>query len=164
MAPATRISTAFPGNSGPDRTNYEGVFPACTLVLSGTNLYGTASEGGDLGGGTVFMIDTNGTALTTFHAFATTNGITGTNLGGARPRSGLTLVSNVLYGTTFTGGPSGNGTVYKINTDGSGFATLYNFTATNGIGTNGTGGGTNFDGAHPVAGCFSRRHLVWNRE
>jgi uncharacterized repeat protein (TIGR03803 family) len=145
---------SFSQTSGPDRTNNDGAFPACSLVLSGTNLYGTASEGGDLGGGTVFMIDTNGTAITTLHAFAATNGITGVNVGGARPRSGLTLVSNVLYGITFTGGTSGNGTVYKINTDGSGFTTLYNFSATNGFGTNGTGGGTNFDGAHPVGGLL----------
>jgi uncharacterized repeat protein (TIGR03803 family) len=145
---------SFPADSGPDRTNYEGVFPACSLVLLGTNLYGTASEGGDFGGGTVFMIDTNGTALTTLHAFAITNGITGTNSGGARPQSGLTLAGNVLYGTTFAGGTSGNGTVFKINTDGSGFTTLYNFSATNGMGTNGVGGGTNFDGAHPVGGLL----------
>jgi uncharacterized repeat protein (TIGR03803 family) len=141
----------FTASSGPDKTNSDGAFPSCSLVLSGTNLYGTASEGGDLGGGTLFTVDTNGDGFTVLHAFDRTNGITGTNVGGAHPASGVTLVSNVLYGTTMVGGPSGNGTVFKINTDGSGFTTLYNFSATNGLGTNGIGG-TNFDGAHPVGG------------
>ena len=35
----------FSQTSGPDRTNYEGAFPACSLVLAGTNLYGTVAEG-----------------------------------------------------------------------------------------------------------------------
>jgi len=143
----------FPPDSGPNGTNAEGVFPVCSLVLSGTNLYGTASEGGEFGGGTVFSIDTNGTTFTTLHSFATTNGLTGTNAGGARPRSGLALSGNTLYGTTFTGGSSGGGTIFKINTDGTGFSTLYEFTATNGVGASNQGG-TNNDGAHPVGGLL----------
>ena len=144
---------SFPDDSGPNRTNSEGAFPVGSLVLSGTNLYGTASEGGDLGGGTVYSIDTNGSTFTVLYSFATTNGPTGINVGGARPRSGLTLSGNVLYGTTFAGGNSGSGTVFKINTDGTGFSTLYEFSATNGAGPN-TGAGTNSDGAHPVGGLL----------
>ena len=139
----------FPAASGPNNTNAEGVFPSCGLVLAGTNLYGTASEGGELGGGTIFVLDTNGTTFNVLHSFATTNGPTGINAGGARPRSGLALSGNVLYGTTFTGGSSGSGTIFKINTDGTGFSTLYEFSATNGVGSTGIGG-TNLDGAHPV--------------
>jgi uncharacterized repeat protein (TIGR03803 family) len=143
---------SFSGSSGPDKTNSDGTFPACNLVLLGTNLFGTASEGGDLGGGTIFKIDTNGTAFTILHAFETTNGIAGINTGGARPKSGLTLVSNFLYGTTSMGGPFGGGTVFRMNTDGTGFTTLYNFTATNGANVNGFG--TNLDGAHPIGGLL----------
>ena len=109
----------FKATSGPGNTNSEGAFPACNLVLSGSTLFGTAAEGGDLGGGTIFKIDTNGTGFSVLHAFATTNGVGGTNAGGARPMWGLTLVANVLYGTASMGGISGNGTVFKINTDGS---------------------------------------------
>jgi uncharacterized repeat protein (TIGR03803 family) len=144
---------SFSPMSGPSNTNSDGAFSSCKLVLSGTNLYGTAIEGGDLGGGTIFAIDTNGTTFTVLHSFATTNGPFGINAGGARPKSGLTLSGNVLYGTTFTGGNSGSGTIFKINTDGSGFSTLYEFSATNGAGPN-TGAGTNNDGAHPVGGLL----------
>ena len=138
----------FTATSGPDRTNREGAFPACNLIVSGTNLFGTASEGGDLGGGTIFVTDTNGSGFSVLHAFTNTNGVAGTNADGARPKSGLTLVGNVFYGTASLGGSSGSGTVFKINTDGSGFTTLYNFSATNGV------GGTNIDGAHPIGGLL----------
>src|SRR5262249_45575037 len=52
-----------------------------------------------------------------------------------------TLVSDkdaILYGTTLAGGISNNGTVFCINRDGSGFATLKRFNG--------------FDGANPYAG------------
>ena len=144
---------SFSPMSGPANTNSDGAFPSCDLVLLGTNLYGTAPEGGDLGGGTIFAVDTNGTTFTTLHSFATTNGLLGVNVGGARPSSGLTLSGNTLYGTTFTGGSSGSGTIFKINTDGTGFSTLYEFSATNGVSASNVGG-TNNDGAHPVGGLL----------
>jgi hypothetical protein len=41
--------------------------------------------------------------------------------------------------------------VFQINTDGSGFANVHVFSATNGVGETGKGG-TNLDGAHPIGG------------
>ena len=35
------------------------------------------------------------------------------------------MSGNTLYGNTLNGGSSGNGTVFRINTDGSGFTTIY---------------------------------------
>src|SRR5207302_1852536 len=49
-----------------------------------------------------------------------------------------------LYGTARGGGSSG--TVFKVNTDGTGFTNLYRFTARN--------YGTNSDGAYPYAGLI----------
>jgi uncharacterized repeat protein (TIGR03803 family) len=46
------------------------------------------------------------------------------------PRSGLILFGSTLYGTASSGGdhPSGtSGTVFKLNTDGTGFAVLHHF-------------------------------------
>lgn len=130
-------------------TNSDGAFPACSLVLAGSTLYGTASEGGDFGGGTIFKIDTNGMNFSVLHHFAATNGPLSTNIDGAHPQSGLTLVGSTLYGTASAGGVAGNGTVFKINTDGSSFTTLYQFTTTN------NASGTNLDGAHPIGGLLS---------
>src|SRR3989442_10826262 len=47
---------------------------------------------------------------------------------GAFPYAGLVLSGNTLYGTTALGGGSDGGTVFAVNTDGTGFATLYSFT------------------------------------
>jgi uncharacterized repeat protein (TIGR03803 family) len=44
------------------------------------------------------------------------------------PVGGLILSGNTLYGTTWLGGSSGHGTVFAMNTDGTGFTTLHNFT------------------------------------
>jgi len=93
------------------------------LVLSGDNLYGTASGGGANGNGTVFGVNTNGTGFTVLHTF---NG-----LDGAGPAS-LVLSGSTLYGTTVGGGTNGNGTVFAVNTDGTRFTTLHTFQGSDG--------------------------------
>src|SRR5437016_9051309 len=77
--------------------------------------------------------------FTTLHSF--TSGAT--NSDGANPRAPLVLSGNTLYGTTWAGGSSAAGTVFAINTDGTGFTTLHSFTSRT--------FGTNSDGAHPTA-------------
>ena len=52
-----------------------------------------------------------------------------TNSDGAYPTAGLILSGNTLYGTTQLGGTNGNGTVFAVNTDGTGFTALHTFTA-----------------------------------
>jgi uncharacterized repeat protein (TIGR03803 family) len=111
------------------------------LVLLGNSLYGTTAQGGfygfgNSGDGTIFKISTNGTGYTTLHTF------TGKNDGG-EPLATLILAGNALYGTSYGGGNSGNGTVFSVNTNGTGFATLYNFTASS------TVPAFNSDGASP---------------
>src|SRR6266487_1573804 len=59
--------------------------------------------------------------LTTLHSF--TGGTDGAN-----PWAGLLLSGNILYGTASSGGLSNRGTVFAINTNGTGFRTLYSFT------------------------------------
>src|SRR5258707_3059860 len=73
--------------------------------------------------------------FTTLHSFtATSTNSSGvyTNSDGAYPFAGLITNSsgNILYGTTAYGGSSGNGTVFAVNTDGTGFTNLHNFMAT----------------------------------
>src|SRR2546422_929481 len=101
-------------------TGSDGAAPFAGLILSGTTLYGTANTGGSSGAGTVFAINTDGTGFTNLHSF--TGGSDG-----ATPYGGLVLSGNTLYGTATYGGSSGNGTVFKVNTDGSGFTNLYSF-------------------------------------
>ncbi len=51
---------------------------------------------------------------------------------GANPRARLILSGNTLYGTSMYGGSSGNGTVFVMNTDGTGFTNLYSFSGSDG--------------------------------
>jgi len=132
-------------------TNGDGANPHAELILSGNTLYGTAEHGGTSGKGTVFAIKTDGTGFTNLHSFAAgaynSLGLY-TNGDGANPSAGLVLSSNTLYGTTYFGGVSGNGTVFAINTDGTGFTNLHSFTATPPYPQL----QTNSDGANPSAG------------
>jgi uncharacterized repeat protein (TIGR03803 family) len=99
-------------------------------------------DGGSSGNGTVFAVSTNGTGFTNLYNFSGGND-------GANPEGGLVLAGNTLYGTTFYGGTNGNGTVFAISTNGTGFTKLYSFTAKSFNGA--TGGNTNSDGANPYA-------------
>ncbi len=76
------------------------------------NLYGTTQYGGKSFDGTVFRISTNGTLSTLISFNYLTNG--------ANPRAGLIQgADGGFYGTTSSGGPSfGNGTVFKMTTNG----------------------------------------------
>jgi len=124
----------------------DGEAPFAGLILSGNTLYGTTVNGGTNGNGTVFAINTDGTGFTNLHYFSTaiTNSLgTYTNSDGAKPYAGLVLCGNKLYGTASEGGANGNGTVFAINTDGSGFTNLHNFAILD--------SGTNSDGANPYA-------------
>ncbi|MCX6902450.1 MAG: immunoglobulin domain-containing protein [Verrucomicrobia bacterium] len=122
-------------------TNSDGFGPRAALLLSGNTLYGTASQGGSAGNGTVFRVNRDGSGFTNLYSFTGSSGSfpNVTNSDGAYPVAGLILSGNTVYGTAESGGSSGIGAVFKVNSDGSGFANLHSFT-----------GGS--DGAYPVAG------------
>ncbi len=111
--------------------NDDGAFPFSGLVMSGSALYGTTYSSGSGGCGTIFKINTDGTGFTNIYSFTRGND-------GAFPQANLMLSGGTLYGTASYGGDNDNGTVFKINTDGTGFASLYSFT-----------GGS--DGANPLS-------------
>jgi uncharacterized repeat protein (TIGR03803 family) len=121
-------------------TNSDGAWPYGRLLLSGDVLYGTAMRGGDWGNGTLFAVNKHDT-FTNLHSFQGTNE-------GAVPINGLLLSGSTLYGTSLYGeatasGRKGNGTVFRVMTDGSDYTTLYNFTPEPSV--------TNSHGAFPVA-------------
>jgi uncharacterized repeat protein (TIGR03803 family) len=119
-------------------TNNEGANTYGALICSGNMLYGAASHGGtnNGGSGTVFAISTNGTGFMNLHNFTI-------DVDGSLPLGSLLLAGNTLYGTTSFGGPTASGTIFKVNTDGTDFAILHQFTANPYI------PGTNTDGANP---------------
>ncbi len=79
--------------------------------------------------GNVFAVNSDGTDFTSLYSFS---GI-GT---GKFPYASVVLSGNTLYGTTAQGGTNDNlsvpdyetgGTVFAVNTDGTGFTTLHSF-------------------------------------
>jgi len=108
-------------------TNNDGDSPYGTLVLSGVKLYGTTVDGGPGGGGTVYALNTDGTGFTNLYSFGHNVSLNFTN--GQSSQGGLILSGGRLYGTTVSGGISNNGTVFAINTDGSGFTNVHKFAA-----------------------------------
>lgn len=117
-------------NDSPD-----GRSPLPGLVSDGAgNFYGTTSEGGAFGFGTVFKVDMSGHE-TVLHSF------TGTGGDGAAPYAGLVGdTAGHFYGTTSFGGAFGFGTVFKVSISGE-ETVLYSF----------RGG---LDGATPFAGLI----------
>jgi len=109
-------------------TNGDGANPEAGLIVSGNTLYGTAENGGTHGEGTVFKVNMDGTGFTNLHNFTAIPHASTRNSDGANPIGGLVLSGNSLYGAALNGGTNGWGTVFKVNTDGSGFATLHHFT------------------------------------
>ncbi len=132
-------------------TNHDGAYPEAELVLSGNTLYGTARGGGDGGAGTVFALNTDGTGFRTLHSFTAVDPATGTNSDGASPAAALVLSGNTLYGAASSGGASSNGTIFKINIDGTGFTVLHHFAPS---GPNASSPPTNSDGIAPLTRLF----------
>jgi len=107
--------------------NSDGYGPNSGLILVGDTLYGTTLQGGTNGQGTIFAVKTNGTGFKVLYAFTPLNPTTGMNNDGAQPGVGLAWSGSILYGTTWYGGNYGDGTLFAVNTDGTGFTNLYNF-------------------------------------
>jgi uncharacterized repeat protein (TIGR03803 family) len=105
------------------------------LQANDGNFYGTTSEGGanqvgnceEFGCGTVFKITPSGT-LTTLYSFCSQTNCADGSYPTAPPVQGT---DGNFYGTTYAGGASGNGTIYKITPSGA-LTTLYSFTGADG--------------------------------
>ncbi len=146
---------SFSYQGGYPYTNSDGANPLGALIRVGNTLYGTASSGGSNACGTVFAINTDGSGFAPLHQFSGLAGVLQTNRDGANPQSGLVLYGNALYGTAVNGGQFGNGTVFRLNLDGTGFSVLYQFTAANNV------AGTNADGAHPSGGLIESGGVLY---
>jgi len=113
------------------------------LLLSGTTLYGTTGSGGSSDRGTVYKIESDGGGFAVLHHFA------GGTDDGWGPQKLVALADGTLYGATTAGGNSNYGTVFKLGTDGSGFALLHEFA-----------GGAN-DGSQPYCPPVLSGSYLW---
>ena len=104
-----------------------GESPEGSLIAdSNGDLFGTTSAGGGTGGtgddGTVFELVNNGTVAAPSYASTPTTLVSFNGANGRGPDSSLIADANGdLFGTTYSGGQNGYGTVFEIT--GSGFVT-----------------------------------------
>ena len=100
--------------------------PRGSVTISGNTVYGLTSAGGANMVGCIFSVNTNGTGYTDLHDF--------TGATGQRPNGSLILSASgtSLYGMASQGGAHGFGCIFKINSDGSGYADKYDFDSVHG--------------------------------
>jgi len=127
----------------PDGTGYQVLhsfvfsdgYDTQTELIQETNgmLFGTTAYGGPDDSGVIFTLSTNGTDFAVLYNFTTPI------YGAAAQPSSLALAPDgAFYGTTQVGGltnatyPDGMGTVFRVNTDGTGYTTIYSFSGEDG--------------------------------
>ena len=116
--------------------NPDGATPESGLILSENTLYGTTTAGGSYNNGIIFSINTDGSGYSVLYTFGSIADDGAEYATAFFSSPNLTLYGNALYGTTYKGGLYGDGTVFTVNTDGSGYNVLYNFGS---IANDGTG-------------------------
>jgi uncharacterized repeat protein (TIGR03803 family) len=95
----------------------DGGIPMGGLISDGNTLYGTTESPA-----TVFKIHMDGTGFTTLQCLSCDPGTDQVLIYG-----GLALGGDSLYGMTFNGGKYSFGSIFKVSTNGTGFATLHDF-------------------------------------
>jgi uncharacterized repeat protein (TIGR03803 family) len=115
----------------------DGGIPNGLVQGSNGNFYGTTSSGGADDGGTVFEITPAG-KLTLLYTFCSRTNCTD----GGTPSVLAQGTSGNFYGTTFSGGADGNGTVFEITPTGK-LTTLHSFRGPDGNSPNGLVQGSN---------------------
>jgi uncharacterized repeat protein (TIGR03803 family) len=121
------------------RAGSDGYWPKARLISVKGTLYGTTTYGGGgcgrVGCGTVFSVTRTGTEQVLYS-------FRGGSADGVKPLAGLVDVDGTLYGTTFSGGANGYGTVISVTTTGR-EKLLYSF------------GSGSEDGEYPEAGLIN---------
>jgi len=134
----------------------DGRYAYAGLIDSKGTLYGTTTNGGANGAGTVFSLNPKTGAEKVVYSFCSRKKCTD----GSLPRSGLIDVNGTLYGTTVLGGasvtnlicdPEGCGTVFSLD-PGTGTETvLYSFCAQTGCA----------DGTEPYSGLIEVQGVLY---
>jgi uncharacterized repeat protein (TIGR03803 family) len=115
------------------------------VQLSDGTFYAVAGSGGANNSGAILTFKKGDSQPTPIFSFSAASGPQGgptspTNSDGVGPEGGLVLANDgFLYGTTYTGGLAGNGTIFRVSTAGV-LTSLHSFSAAdaNGLNTDGS--------------------------
>jgi uncharacterized repeat protein (TIGR03803 family) len=109
-------------------TEEDGAAPAAGLIQASDGaLYGTTTQGGSFGLGTIFKLNSDGSSYRVVRALSQADG-TYTFAGLVQGRDGY------LYGLGNYGGDWQSGTIFQLSCDGSGFRVLHSFSQIGGDG------------------------------
>jgi uncharacterized repeat protein (TIGR03803 family) len=122
----------------------DGSEPIAGLLAVNGMLYGTTSAGGSHNYGTLFALDPGTGAEQVLHSF-------GSGTDGYTPEAGLTDVKGTLYGTTYTGGASGNGVVFAFDLKTGAESVIYSFCSRQNC----------TDGSEPFAGLDAAKDTLY---
>ena len=111
----------------------DGSYPNGLVLATNGDFYGTTNQGGANNAGTIFKMTADGTLTTLYNFCSQTNCTDGSTSFAAL----IQATDRNLYGTTWAGGASGLGTVFKITPSGT-LTTLHSFDGS--------------DGSYPYAG------------
>ena len=100
--------------------------PYGNVTPGGNKLFGTAYEGGVNGYGYIFSVNKDGSGFKDLWDCNDTGSIVG-NSNGEYPYGDVTVIKDRLYGFTYGGGAHGDGEIFRIDTNGSGYKDLYDF-------------------------------------
>ena len=142
--------------------NTEGSNPICSLMEYNGFLYGTLSQVGAYGAGSIFKFEIQTKKVIIAHHFYGGTGIS--------PRGTLMLATNgFIYGTTVSGGSGSQGTLFQFNPINNTLYTLVNFNGSNGgnshsnlVEVNGKLYGTNYTGGPSGVGNIFEYNLFPN--
>jgi uncharacterized repeat protein (TIGR03803 family) len=113
--------------------NGDGGVPQGQPIVSGTTLFGMTANGGGANHGMIYRMNTDGSGYTLLHEFGLTSG------DGRGALGELLLSGSTLFGMTLLGGTANLGTIFEIETDGSGYTELHSFVGGAGDGAGPTG-------------------------
>lgn len=114
-----------------------GAGPAGRLVEASGKLYGITTFGGPGGRGVIFEYDLGAQAYSVVHAFSN-------NGDAADPKSGMTELGGIFYGTTYSGGSESSGMLFSFVPGSNAYQSWHNFGM--------SGGGANPVGSLAVMG------------
>ena len=112
----------------------QGQYGASGLILAGSTLFGTAG-GGNMAN-VVFSLNLDGSGFKTLHQFPTSFSLVPSGSITAE----LTLAGSTIVGTTNSGGSNGDGEIFSMNSDGSNFRVLHEFSGGANDGSSAMGG------------------------
>ena len=92
-----------------------------TLAVGGGALFGVSANDGAAGRGYVFRLNPDGSGFAVLRSFQ------GGTQDGSEPQGSLTIAERVLFGATLIGGEAGKGTVFRMDSDGSGYEIVHHF-------------------------------------